>query len=1516
MGNRGILTMEDTKNELDFGNEVVEAGDANLEEYSFTPTVINIDGKEILDYSGIDHTRIFLVNKEGILEKEKPSWIPDIDLSMRHLPIAVKSSQDGCYYVLGESGTVIKMSADVLTAAVDYQLKYLRAWNKHYGLRNTVCLPKKRSNKKTKMETARYQKLVGLLPYVPEYKQDIEIHKYPLVRYTPTQLRQNNIIVDEFRELLEKLKDKTLDMNQAKLDYINSYAKGQDTSYGDNGLDDSLEQKYGINIKKQNGTTFTSQQQSRIENAVASAYEYFGDLSGLARDYKLKVSYADDCNQHASKAIGLFTSYYNAIGVSFFTDSFQENRTMVHELAHWLDYTKGKEYNYRMASDKEGTIENAIAEKYKELVKKNTGKKLGDYWFRTCECFARAIEQDFEINCCQDLDRCKPPAYLEKGVFIREIQPLIDELMKENEQKFGLSARQRPYNQPDPAHQALSQKFNEKQVHPLCYKFIDQLKVQNPDKQQLLSQCSQIYNEIFSSGESKELSQFRTKCQEKLRFFHGSKEESQALDKFDSYVKNLTNESLQKLEVESRLFSNLSSDLEDNYREYLFQLAVITTLICCKSDEELKNRVLMSRLEDMPLCTFSLDYNKKKSELIKVELENRKLIPLMEKNDTQQEFDIKESSLNTEQSSQVFVDKPALQDFLQRFNDGKVHPLCKEFFSLKDSASNFEEEYSNSCEIYNKIFAGGEPQQIIQYRNRYEQSIRDFDESPLQKGMLDAFAKELSDLDIAQIQHIIFHQQELVDGLMSKREELAFQLIVVCDLEHRITLNESDLSLIANNRLPFIGNSMQFAAKKLELCKKEIESRELNKKLDELEVQPMSSSVAKELREKCRKILAEKSDNEITEQDKRILQLYTGAGGLHEKGSSSAGVLYEFYTPQEVVDSMWRLADAYVPQATTVLEPAAGIGGFALARPTTQKFTMYEVDQTAARINKILHPEATVINESFQRQFFDAGERVINKKYVQPKFDLVIGNPPYGDYKDKWRGLGEGVDFQRYEEYFLSRGIDALKDDSSAMVMIVPSGFINSSLDKAKSIIAGKGQLVDAWRLPEGIFPTTKVGTDILVFKKGSCDPQQISDGKWFKDNPQKILGEVRQRVNRFGREEEYVYFNLQDQSLVDLLKKIVPDVKSIDNSPKISTNTIEETLQEVDVKEATNATDSSGIHQGDSRREADLRRKRVAGYANSDRKTVLDESEGNRATTDGSRGHDVDSPSRGSVQQSLSEHNGPAFEGNDRPASRIVGNVNSGQSGVGTHGKKLRGSAEQLPDRLTAKEFSEYYTGANFSQEEYPILLATDWKGRVDLQSLNESQKQWLSTSDKYIEIDKDCFVNRSLFCSGNIYDKLNKLEETRHELSSEIYYHKQKEALLSVLPEKKTLDQVEISLLGDIAKSFMVTRAITRDQYVNDVEEFVKTTNEEQMNLVEDFISWATGYLLEDSSNGRHYISNWVEANISREDLPDGIRWNDIVEYIYKYIYDNINTIEQWFKNSDAILLHLHNEILEVLD
>ena len=275
-----------------------------------------------------------------------------------------------------------------------------------------------------------------------------------------------------------------------------------------------------------------------------------------------------------------------------------------------------------------------------------------------------------------------------------------------------------------------------------------------------------------------------------------------------------------------------------------------------------------------------------------------------------------------------------------------------------------------------------------------------------------------------------------------------------------------------------------------------------------MENEKITKSQTKNIRQECLEIL-KKDDAQITDEDLAKLRAYEGAGGLGEKDASVNGVLNEFYTPNLVVQKMWQLADAYAPNATTVLEPTAGTGRFAENRPNNQ-FTMYEIDQTSARINKLLHPQATVINESFQKQFFDSEGRAINKSYSIPKFDLVIGNPTYGEYKDKWRGLGEGKEFDRYEEYFLSRGLDSLKNQDSLMIMIVPSGFLNTNEDKVKQVISSKGKLLDAWRLPEGIFPTTKVGTDILVFQRVTHSRrifiQQLGRGLRIADDKEKVI--------------------------------------------------------------------------------------------------------------------------------------------------------------------------------------------------------------------------------------------------------------------------------------------------------------------------------------------------------------------------------------------------------------------------
>ena len=466
-----------------------------------------------------------------------------------------------------------------------------------------------------------------------------------------------------------------------------------------------------------------------------------------------------------------------------------------------------------------------------------------------------------------------------------------------------------------------------------------------------------------------------------------------------------------------------------------------------------------------------------------------------------------------------------------------------------------------------------------------------------------------------------------------------------------------------------------------------------------MESEKITKSQTKNIRQECLEILS-KDDTQITNEDLAKLRAYEGAGGLGEKDASVNGVLNEFYTPHLVVEKMWQLADAYAPNATTVLEPTAGTGRFAENRSNNQ-FTMYEIDKTSARINKLLHPDATVINESFQKQFFDSEGRAINKSYSIPKFDLVMGNPPYGEYKDKWRGLGEGKEFDRYEEYFLSRGLDSLKNQDSLMIMIVPSGFLNTNEDKVKQVISSKGKLLDAWRLPEGIFPTTKVGTDILVFQRGTCDVHELSNGTWFKNHPEKILGEVKTRTNRFGKEEKYVDF-FEGHSLEYTLNLLVPD-KSIDKLLETSSNFMEETLQENQVQEVTNA---ESIHQGNKGREAHLRGEGVGGQTREDNgEDVSGQNQGGGGIV--KEPASPDSAAAGKpVQQSPLQHNSPTPERNDSHRSGGIGNQTGGLGGMEPHTTPLPGSIEQLSDRLTlsAQEFSRFYTGNNFSTEEYPV--------------------------------------------------------------------------------------------------------------------------------------------------------------------------------------------------------------------
>ena len=92
---------------------------------------------------------------------------------------------------------------------------------------------------------------------------------------------------------------------------------------------------------------------------------------------------------------------------------------------------------------------------------------------------------------------------------------------------------------------------------------------------------------------------------------------------------------------------------------------------------------------------------------------------------------------------------------------------------------------------------------------------------------------------------------------------------------------------------------------------------------------------------------------------------------------------------------------------------------------------------------------------------------------------LVIGNPPYGQHRGLYKGLGEEPKIARYEDYFIKRSLDVLKEGGT-LAMVVPSSWLNRQNELQNA------ELKEAYRLPNRVFKATDIGTDIIILTKNS----------------------------------------------------------------------------------------------------------------------------------------------------------------------------------------------------------------------------------------------------------------------------------------------------------------------------------------------------------------------------------------------------------------------------------------------
>lgn len=250
-----------------------------------------------------------------------------------------------------------------------------------------------------------------------------------------------------------------------------------------------------------------------------------------------------------------------------------------------------------------------------------------------------------------------------------------------------------------------------------------------------------------------------------------------------------------------------------------------------------------------------------------------------------------------------------------------------------------------------------------------------------------------------------------------------------------------------------------------------------------------------ELNKAIEKLITEKGGNSInyTSSQKAWIRKYSGYGGLDKFAGRSVESNFEFYTPIPVIKKMWALAYKYGYNNGPVLEPSVGTGEFlAFAKPEIA-IDGYEISEYSATICRILYPEATIINKGFEQQFISKNWTVGSK--VTPKYDMVIGNPPYGIWQDtfnRYMQFGEAkyTNATNYQEYFIRRSIDLLKPGGLLVFIIgtvVEVGgvlFLDGGESKLKDWLAENTELLDAYRLPEDVFERTKVTSEIIVIKK------------------------------------------------------------------------------------------------------------------------------------------------------------------------------------------------------------------------------------------------------------------------------------------------------------------------------------------------------------------------------------------------------------------------------------------------
>ena len=291
----------------------------------------------------------------------------------------------------------------------------------------------------------------------------------------------------------------------------------------------------------------------------------------------------------------------------------------------------------------------------------------------------------------------------------------------------------------------------------------------------------------------------------------------------------------------------------------------------------------------------------------------------------------------------------------------------------------------------------------------------------------------------------------------------------------------------------------------------------------------------------------ESGQRELDSTAQEVLAKYVGWGGLSEVFDESRegqwkearsflkenlsqaeyeaareSTLTSFYTPKTVTIGIYKtLSDMGFKQGN-ILEPSMGVGNFIGNIPeemNKSKFYGVELDSLSGRIGKLLYPNSDIQIKGFEETCFSNNF-----------FDVAIGNVPFGEYKVNDREYNKNNFL--IHDYFFAKSIDKVRN-SGIIAFITSSGTMDKKDESVRRYLAARAEFLGAIRLPNDTFKGvagTEVTSDIIFLKKRDSIRERDEDwihlaedenglvyNKYFVENPQMVLGSMREVSGRFG---------------------------------------------------------------------------------------------------------------------------------------------------------------------------------------------------------------------------------------------------------------------------------------------------------------------------------------------------------------------------------------------------------------